>query len=244
MQVKYPGHAKQFMHAFWGVGQMSFVKHAIFVNEDAPNLEEYEALTEYILNRVSKDKIFISEGVVDHLDHSSPKQFVGGKLGVDATGEVVEKKVEVLSDSDLLEKIQAIDKSVVALKQYFTNTANPITVIAVNKQRSQLKLFKKLEPLSKHIAILIVVDKDNNDLENPYMLIWRVVNNIDAKRDVILEPFIAIDGTNKSKEYDNFDREWPKDANCTKEVLDRLQELKVIDIDDKFIKKFGLLDFE
>ncbi|HRF57938.1 MAG TPA: menaquinone biosynthesis decarboxylase, partial [Campylobacterales bacterium] len=26
----YPGHAKQAMHAFWGVGQMSFVKHAVF----------------------------------------------------------------------------------------------------------------------------------------------------------------------------------------------------------------------
>ena len=26
----YPAHAKQAMHAFWGVGQMSFVKHAVF----------------------------------------------------------------------------------------------------------------------------------------------------------------------------------------------------------------------
>ena len=26
----YPGHASQMMHAFWGVGQMSFVKHTIF----------------------------------------------------------------------------------------------------------------------------------------------------------------------------------------------------------------------
>jgi len=102
MYHKYPGHAKQFMHAFWGVGQMSFVKHAIFVRENAPELENYEALTEYILNRVSKEKIFISEGVVDHLDHSSPKQFVGGKLGVDATGDIVKKRVKVLEDSELL----------------------------------------------------------------------------------------------------------------------------------------------
>jgi len=243
MHKKYPGHAKQFMHAFWGVGQMSFVKHAIFVKEDAPALEEFEALTEYILNRVSKDNIFISEGVVDHLDHSSPEQFVGGKLGVDATGEIVDKKVDILSDNELLEKIKNIDNNVVALKQYFTNTANPITVIAVDKTRSQLELFKDLQNLSKHIAILVVVDRCNNDLENPYMLIWRVVNNIDSNRDVILEPFIGIDGTNKSKEYDNFNREWPKDANCTKEVLDRLQELKVIDIDKEFIRKFGLLDY-
>ena len=31
----YKGHATQIMHAFWGVGQMSFVKHAIFVDENA-----------------------------------------------------------------------------------------------------------------------------------------------------------------------------------------------------------------
>jgi 4-hydroxy-3-polyprenylbenzoate decarboxylase len=230
------------MHAFWGVGQMSFVKHAIFVKEDAPALEDYKELTKYILNRVSKDNIFISEGVVDHLDHSSPKQFVGGKLGVDATGDVVQKSIELLSDSELLEKMQKIDSSIKALKTYCIDTANPITVIAVDKNRSQLELFKDLEPLKNHIAILVVVDCANNDVNNPYMLIWRVVNNIDSNRDVLLEPFIAVDGTNKN-EFDGFNREWPKDANCTKEVLDKLQELKVIDIDDSFVRKFGLLDY-
>jgi 4-hydroxy-3-polyprenylbenzoate decarboxylase len=37
------------------------------------------------------------------LDHSSKEQFVGGKLGVDATGEEVEEGVEaLLSDEALL----------------------------------------------------------------------------------------------------------------------------------------------
>jgi 4-hydroxy-3-polyprenylbenzoate decarboxylase len=83
MQTRYKGHAKQFMHAFWGVGQMSFVKHAIFVGDDAPNLTDYEALAEHILNRVSPDRLLISEGVIDALDHAAPEQLVGGKLGVD-----------------------------------------------------------------------------------------------------------------------------------------------------------------
>jgi len=39
-------------------------------------------------------------------------------------------------------------------------------------------------------------------------------------------------------------REWPKDANCTKEVIERLQEKKLINIDEKFIKDFGLLDYK
>jgi 4-hydroxy-3-polyprenylbenzoate decarboxylase len=241
MKVMYKGHAQQFMHAFWGVGQMSFVKHALFVGEDAPDLEESVALTEHILNRLDKSKILITQGIVDHLDHSSSEQFVGGKLGIDATGdEVDEGIVSLLNDNALLAKVQEINSNVFELKQYFIHTKNPICVITVNKKKSQLKLIKKLKELKDHIRVLIIVDKDNNDINDPYMLVWRVVNNIDASRDVVLKPFIAVDATNKS-EVDGFQREWPGDTFCTKEVLDMLQEKGLIDIDDAFIKKFGLL---
>ena len=244
MKTLYKGHAVQFMHAFWGVGQMSFVKHALFVGEDAPELEESEALAEHILNRLDKSKILITQGIVDHLDHSSSEQFVGGKLGVDATGDEVEEGVkELLSNSELLMKIQDIEPNVVELKQYFTQTKNPICVITVNKERSQLKLIKKLKILKEHIKLLIIVDKKNNDINDTYMLVWRVVNNIDASRDVILKPFVAVDATNKG-EVDGFKREWPGDTFCTKDVLDMLQEKGLIDIDEAFIKKFGLLPFK
>ena len=168
---------------------------------------------------------------------------MGGKLGIDATGKEVEKKIEPLDDKTLLAKIQELDPAVKALKSYYTDTANPITVIAAEKRKSMQELIKNLAPLANNIAILVIVDTFNNDLENPYMLIWRVVNNIDANRDVVLEPFIAIDGTNKN-ELDGFNREWPKDAHCTKEVLDRLQEKGLIDIDEQFIRDFGLLDYK
>ena len=243
MKTLYKGHAQQFMHAFWGVGQMSFVKHALFVGEDAPELEESKALAAHILNRLDQSKILITQGIVDHLDHSSSEQFVGGKLGVDATGDEVEDGVEeLLSDKELLEKMQEISSRVVGLKQYMKKTKNPICVITVDKKKSQLKFIKKLKGLKKHIKLLVIVDNVNNDLKDAYMLIWRVVNNIDAGRDVILHPFIAIDATNKS-EVDGYEREWPGDTFCTKEVLDMLQEKGLIDIDDAFIKKFGLLPF-
>lgn len=56
IHTRYNAHAKQVMHAFWGVGQMSFVKHAIFVNEDAPNIRDTNAIIEYILENFSKEK--------------------------------------------------------------------------------------------------------------------------------------------------------------------------------------------
>ncbi|WP_309497705.1 menaquinone biosynthesis decarboxylase [Sulfurovum sp.] len=243
MKTLYKGHAMQFMHAFWGVGQMSFVKHALFVGQDAPELEESEALSRHILNRLEPSKVFITKGIVDHLDHSSSEQFVGGKLGVDATGDEIEHGLETpLDDETLFEKLHKIDRHIVALKQYFRETKNPVCMLMVEKTESMKNLMDKLAPLSKHIKVLIIVDKENNELDNPYMLLWRVTNNIDAQRDVKLEPFIMVDATNKS-DVDSFAREWPGDTFCTKEVLDMLQEKGLIDIDDAFIRKFGLLPF-
>ncbi len=65
--------AKQFMHAFWGVGQMSFVKHAVFVNSDAPELTDHIANYKiYLKIESSQDRIFISEGIVDALEPIAP----------------------------------------------------------------------------------------------------------------------------------------------------------------------------
>ena len=243
MKTLYKGHAKQFMHAFWGVGQMSFVKHAIFVNRNAPKLEDTQAITEHILNRVEPKRILITEGIIDALDHTANEPLVGGKLGIDATGDEVEHGVqEPISDTLLLKKIQQIDSSIVELKQYFTHTKNPISVVTINKRKSVMDTIDTLFSLKKHIKILIIVDRKNNDINEPYMLLWRVVNNIDAQRDIILNPFIIIDGTNKST-LDGFNREWPKDTHCSKEVLENLQKRGLINIDENFIRKFGLLPF-
>ncbi len=243
MKTLYKGHAQQFMHAFWGVGQMSFVKHAIFVNENAPDLKDSIKITEYILNRLTAKNILITQGIIDALDHTANESLVGGKLGIDATGDEIDEDIkEPLNDIQLLNKIRNINSNIVELKQYFINTKNPITIVKVDKKESVIKNINKFYILKDNIKILIFIDKQNNDINNPYMLLWRVVNNIDVLRDVILKPFITIDGTNKSK-IDGFNREWPNDTHCNKKVLNDLQKRGLIDIDDKFIRKFGLLDF-
>ncbi len=243
MKTLYKGHAQQFMHAFWGVGQMSFVKHAIFVNEDAPELDNDIAITEYILNRLDPNKILITQGIIDALDHTADETLVGGKLGIDATASEVENGVtKLLNDKTLLNKMQSLDCNILELKQYFIHTKNPICIITVDKTESMQNLIEKVSILEENIKVLIIVDKKNNQIDNPYMLIWRVANNIDAQRDITLKPFIIVDGTNKG-ELDGFTREWPGDTFCTKETLDSLQKRGLINIDEKFIKKFGLLPF-
>ncbi len=239
IKTLYPGHAQQMMHAFWGVGQMSFVKHAIFVGEDAPLLTDHDEVIRHILNRVDIEEILITRGVVDALDHSSPKFAVGGKLGLDCTGdEVKELGIEILDDEDLLSEINQLTNEVKDLKQYFTDTKNPVTIISVDKIRNQKKLFEDLEPLYKFLKIVVIVDaKNQNDVRNPYMLVWRVVNNMDSNRDVYIEDnTICIDGTNKN-DFDNFKRRWPDDVDCTASVISSLRERGIIDISDEFIKQ-------
>ncbi len=241
MKTMYPGHAKQFMHAFWGVGQMSFVKHAIFVNEDAPDLNDYEKLSDYILNRVDMNNIIISEGVCDALDHSSPGSCYGGKLGIDCTGDVIaDPNKKIIQDDELLNISRSVSSDITALRQYKTNTKTPIAIIKVVKTEKMSTLFDKLEPIKPYTKLIVFIDDKKNDLDNPYMLIWRVVNNIDAKRDIFLsENFIGIDATNKNT-IDGHEREWPGDVECNKEVLDDLRKRGLIDINDEFIKKFSL----
>ena len=240
MQPLYKGHAKQFMHAFWGAGQMSFVKHAIFVDEKAPKLDNYESFATYVLNRFHPKAMFITEGILDALDHSSPETLVGGKLGVDATIAHQLETPNVLGDSDLTIKIKELISDAVNVKQYMRHTKNPVTVISLNKTRTASEYFDALTPLREHLRVVAFVDEAKNDVANPYMLIWRITNNMDAQRDVFASDLmVGIDGTNKSK-VDGFTREWPDDVDCSASVVESLKKKSLWDLDDKTYEKFQL----
>jgi len=241
IKTLYPGHAQQVMHAFWGVGQMSFVKHAIFVGEDAPLLRDHEALIPYILNRIDLNDLFISKGVVDALDHSSGHFGVGGKLGIDCTkGEITASSVEIIDEHILLQKLREISHEVCDVAQYYTQTKTPLCVLAIRKERKQEELFSSLQGLYKHFKLIFLVDYGKNSLEYPYMLLWRVVNNIDANRDLFFkEGVLCIDATNKN-ELDGFERRWPDDVKCSTRVLESLQARAIIDIDESFKRRFLL----
>ena len=240
LKTLYKGHAKQSMHAFWGVGQMSFVKHAIFVDENAPDLEDYDKLTEYILNRFSPKSLFVTEGILDALDHSSPEALVGGKLGIDVTTKYKVEAPKIISDSQLLSKVKVLVLDATKLHQYMVHTNNPITVISVKKVRNMKKSFDELVALSSNMRIVVFVDEAKNDIFNPYMLIWRVTNNIDAQRDIYRAGvMIGIDGTNKNI-LDGFEREWPDDVECSRDIVETLKEKNIWNLDEKLSIKYQL----
>ncbi|WP_144666164.1 menaquinone biosynthesis decarboxylase, partial [Campylobacter jejuni] len=220
IDAKYPAHAQQIMHAFWGVGQMSFVKHAIFVDKNAPSLKDYDALIPYILDRFNTEKILISEGICDQLDHASPNSCFGGKAGLDACEEAQVEELEILEDEKLLELFKT-KVELLNLKQFYKESKSPIVCILLDKKEKIEQSFGKLLEFKKHFRILVFLDTENK-LENPYMLVWRVVNNIDAKRDIFIkEERLGVDASAKG-EAEGYLRAWPKQTDCTKSVIEDL----------------------
>ncbi len=241
IHTRYNAHAKQVMHAFWGVGQMSFVKHAIFVNEDAPSLRDTNAIIEYILENFSKENALISQGVCDALDHASPEYAMGGKLGIDATSKNNTPYPTLLDDNALLALLQDKMQNIILLKQYYPHTRNPICVVSVEKKdKSIIESAKNLLGFEEHLRIVVFVEHTSNDLNNPYMLLWRVVNNIDAQRDILTSKHcFFIDATNKGVMDKHF-REWPAETNCSMEVIENLKKKGFLKDFEKLNQKFHL----
>jgi len=240
MKVMYKGHAKQFMHAFWGAGQMSFVKHAIFVGEESPKLNNYDSIVPYILDRFHPSRLLITEGITDALDHSSPEALVGGKMGLDCTGKPMIEAPKVINDDELLAILQAKDSSITGVRQYMRHTRNPVIVASVKKASSMKVVFDNVKDVDVDMRLLAFVDEEKNDLDNAYMLVWRVVNNIDALRDIyVTDTVVGIDGTNKNS-FDGYEREWPGDVECTKSVLESLKQRGIIENNEVLEHKFQL----
>jgi len=81
----FPGHARKVMHALWGLGMLSLTKGIVVVDAHV-DVHDYNAVMFYAGANVDpKRDIVITEGPLDHLDHAPTLQFLGGKIGIDAT---------------------------------------------------------------------------------------------------------------------------------------------------------------
>ncbi len=85
IRKQFPGHARKVMHALWGLGMLSLSK-AIVVVDEWVDVHDYEQVFFVVGANVDpKRDVLLTEGPLDHLDHAPTLQFVGGKIGIDAT---------------------------------------------------------------------------------------------------------------------------------------------------------------
>lgn len=85
IKKKYPFHADKVMNALWGLGQMAATKMFIIVDAEV-DVHNYSEVAWKVFSNIdpARDVVF-SRGPLDDLDHSSPIQFAGSKMGIDAT---------------------------------------------------------------------------------------------------------------------------------------------------------------
>lgn len=240
IKTPFPFTARQVMHSFWGIGQMSFVKHVIFIDENGPKLDDYLKFSEYVLNRFGVKSLIISEGICDQLDHAGPNSCFGGKLAIDASADFCEFVPQFLDDDKILKLLNSEEPKITNAKQYFKDTKTPILLLNFKKENKVKFSFNKILNFRDYFKIVIFVD-ENINLNNPYMLVWRIVNNIDAKRDIFIDKEqICVDATAKH-EWEGYEREWPKEVLCDKKIVKKLIEKNLIKEDTNFFEKFELI---
>src|SRR5881398_301288 len=87
----FPGHAHKVMHAIWSLGMLSLTKCVVVVDEHV-DVHDYAQVLFYAGANVDPARdVVLAHGPLDHLDHAPARQFVGGKLGIDATAKLPEE---------------------------------------------------------------------------------------------------------------------------------------------------------
>ncbi|MBI3252635.1 MAG: menaquinone biosynthesis decarboxylase [Candidatus Omnitrophica bacterium] len=116
IQKNYPFQARKVAHAVWGLGQLSFTKVVIVVDENV-NVHDLPAVALAVFNNIDpKRDLFFVEGPVDTLNHAAPARDFGSKVGIDATAKTKEEGYarvwpeEIAMDAATKEKVDGMWK--------------------------------------------------------------------------------------------------------------------------------------
>jgi 4-hydroxy-3-polyprenylbenzoate decarboxylase len=224
---EYAGQGQKVMNAMWGAGQMMFNKILVLADQGI-RIQDYPALARYVFKNLNPvtDVVF-SSGPMDVLDHSCSKMGFGGKMCIDGTTKFPEEiedgvsaVMPTLPAQDIAAAITLAFSEVKAVNASLTEQQIPCLLVAVKKDRpghirSLHNAISQL-PAVKGIKMILYVEHtvDPQDLATA---LWRFCNNLDPKRDQQLyrsednpaSGCLGLDGTRKTKELDNFQRDWP-----------------------------------
>ncbi len=225
----YPMQSRRLMNAFWGLGQMSFVKTIVTVDAEV-NVHDYKEVAKLLLNKVDfTTDLFFSEGVLDVLNHASDQRLHGSKLGIDLSTKIegepgYKKEAPVSANSSELpsvEKVMAIFKEVRNCKVLELQAKRSVLLVALNKTGPhQGKQFIQsfLDHAEFSAIEIIIVLEGHVDIENISTVMWKFFNNLDPKRDFYFDAGrLGIDVTQKFPE-EGYQQSWPEEIEMTAEI--------------------------
>ncbi len=242
----YPGQALKVMNALWGAGQMMFTKMMIVVDGDV-NIHNTIEVANYIAENVdvARDIIF-NQGPTDVLDHSCSTMAFGGKMGIDATKKLKEELVDspspnvnaVFSSNDLAAIHDELKNhaEIIHVNDSLLSLGIPLMFVSIEKNRKgHVKSLAKTifsSSAFKKVKVLIFLEA-NVDISSVADAVWRFSNNVDPKRDHLVitsdtddeVSHIVFDGTRKTKELDNFEREWPNILAADQKTAKHIDEI-------------------
>jgi len=174
--------------------------------------------------------IYFSQGPMDVLDHSCSKMGFGGKMCIDGTfkfdEEIDENFLNTVSNFTLETSGEVKEKFHEVKEINFSLIEKEIPVLIISVEKNKKNHIKglheaicEMEPI-EGIKIILYVEHtvDANDLP---IALWRFCNNLDPKRDHFIvkkqssenpakyTACIGFDGTLKTKQFDDFYRDWP-----------------------------------
>ena len=236
IKKEYAGQGQKVMNAMWGAGQMMFNK-ILTLTSAAASLDRtlmgevnYLKLTQEVFKNINPaTDIMFANGPMDVLDHSCSKLGFGGKMCIDGTIKMEEEiddhyisdmPIPIIEKEFLIKTFEEIiDVNINLLQQQI-----PCIFIAVKKNRKNHipELHEKIVKLPTIEGIKMILYVEHTvDVQDISVTLWRFCNNLDPKRDHILAQHpsthqpnktfacMGLDGTIKTKIFDNFQRDWP-----------------------------------
>ncbi|MFN4313375.1 MAG: menaquinone biosynthesis decarboxylase [Chitinophagaceae bacterium] len=241
IEKDYAGQGQKVMNAMWGAGQMMFNKILVLA-DGAVNISDYRTLARYVSDNLNPaTDIYFSTGPMDVLDHSCSKTGFGGKMCIDGTRKWEEEILHpiaaqainpALSEKVLCDQFNEIRNVNLDL----LNQGISCLLLSVEKNRKGhiRSLHHELYKAGwlTGIKLVLYVEHTVNAKDLPVAL-WRLCNNLDPRRDSILaqnqedpsEPgSMGFDGTRKTAELDDFQRDWPNIIVADDETIRRVDE--------------------
>ncbi len=231
---RFPMQARRLMSALWGMGQMSFVKTIIVVDDDV-DIQNNKEIVEVLLNKIDFTRdLFFSEGILDVLNHASDKAIYGSKLGIDAT-------TKIKGEDEINNRAENSNKNTSPLPETILENFTELTSCKILDQKDlhqvALATLDKKFPQHGHKVInkfmseeefssitLLVVLESHENVNDTSTVLWKILNNIDPKRDIYcFGNRLGIDVTCKAGE-DGYTQTWPEEivmSNDIKRIVDQ-----------------------
>jgi 4-hydroxy-3-polyprenylbenzoate decarboxylase len=239
-EKEYPYQSRKLMSQIWGLSQAGFCKCVITCSKDAP-IHDGEQFLNYFLDHLDlKNSLFLSEGILDVLDHSSNIPCFGSKLGIDISHRIEgeagftspgSKKAPIQIKLDWLDKeLAAFEPRVMGVHVYGLDRRHSLMFIRMNKHKWKsnaaslaARVFEKLS--FKMFSLFVMIDEKTKDIRDYTQILRRIFHNVDPKRDLYFdeEGRIFIDASYKMP-ADGFSREWPPDIEMTEDIVKKVDK--------------------